>query len=82
MAKYDMEQIEVTPRFREALEEVMRAEMEMMRRHEPGHSECWVWGKCTIEDLGGSNGLSFEYGAEEDKPSDFPACVDVWVVGL
>ena len=67
-AQYDTEEIEITPRFKAALIELMKAECEMMAEHEPERAECWTWGHCEIGDLANSNGLRFQYGGDEDKP--------------
>lgn len=79
MAKYDTEELKLTARFEEALKELMRAEMEMMRLHEPEDAECWTWGVCDIDDLASARGLRFEFGGEGDKPAGFPEHTDVWV---
>lgn len=62
MARYDTEELELTPRYVEALKELMRAEMEMMRLHEPDTADCWTWGICEVGDLASARGLSFEFG--------------------
>lgn len=81
MAKYDQERLDITPRFVESIKELMKAEMEMMREHEPRFAYCWTWGKCTIGDISTlRRGLQFEFGSEEDKPAGFPEGTDVWVV--
>ncbi len=65
-ALWDKERkIKLTPRFRAALEEVIRAELEMMQP-----SELWKWGQVTIKDLASSVGLQWEFGADEDKPEE------------
>ncbi len=68
MAKYDTEEIELTPRFIEALQEVMIAELEMMGEQDHEDAECWTWGICEIGDLADGRGLSFQFGGDEDKP--------------
>lgn len=78
-SKYDTEPLKVTPRYTEALKQLMWAKMEMMRLHDPAMADCWTWGVCTVGDLATPGGLHFEYGADEDKPTDFPECTDVWV---
>ena len=78
-AKYDTEELAVTPRYIDALKELMWAEMEMMRLDNPSNASCWAWGICEVGDLASSIGLSIEYGSEEDKPDDFPQGTDVWV---
>ncbi len=80
MARYDTEELKLTPRFVEALKELMWAEMEMMRSHEPDMADCWTWGKCEVGDISGPAGLAFEFGGDDDKPDDFPEGTDVWVV--
>ncbi len=67
-AIYDTKQIEVTPRFKAALIELMKAQCEMMAKNEPENAECWTWGHCEIHDLSHFNGLQFQFGGDEDKP--------------
>jgi hypothetical protein len=80
--KYDTEIVKPTERFELALKELMRAEMDLMINHEPDYKKCWTWGICEVGDIAGSNGLSFEFGGEEDKPEGFPDSTDCWVKGL
>ena len=68
MAKYDKEEIELTPRFIEAIQELLSAELEMMREQQQEDAECWTWGICEISDLSDSNGLSFQFGGDDYKP--------------
>lgn len=68
MAKYDTEEIELTPRFIEAIQELLEAELEMMQQQKQENAECWTWGVCEIGDLADSNGLSFEFGGDDYKP--------------
>jgi len=82
MAKYDTEELKITPRYIEALKQLMWAEMEMMRLHEPDMADCWTWAICKIGDLSNSNRFSFEFGGEDDKPEDFPKVTDVWIKGI
>ncbi len=82
MIKFDQDSIKPTARFIEALKELLRAEMEMMKLANPENAECWAWGTCEVVDLGHSNGLRFEFGSEEDKPSGFPEFTDCWVKGI
>jgi hypothetical protein len=69
-AKYDLEPIELTDRFVDALKELMEAECEMMQENEPDDKHCWTWGRCTINDLCHRRGLEFEFGGDEDLPVD------------
>jgi hypothetical protein len=80
--KYDTEKVEPTDRFIEAVQELMRAEMEMMRLHEPEMADCWTWGVCILGDIATRKGLNFEYGGDEDKPDYMPENMDVMVKGL
>lgn len=79
--KYDTEEIKPTKRFIKAIEELLRAEIEMMRLHDIDKydQDCWAWGICTVRDLAAVRGLEFEFGGEEDKPKGFPKDTDVWV---
>lgn len=69
-AKFDTEAIELSPRFIQALLELMMAECEMMQAREPKLAHHWTWGRCTVNDLASLNGLEFEYGGDEDMPDD------------
>ena len=79
MAKYDTENLKLTPRFIEAVKELLRAELQMMKDHEPENAECWTWGICEIGDLANARGLQFEFGGEDDKPDGFPEFTEAWV---
>lgn len=68
-ALYDTEEIKVTPRFKAALIELMKAQCEMMQENEPDMSECWTWGICEVGDIATARGLQFEFGGDEDKPA-------------
>ena len=80
--KYDTKEIEPTDRFIEAVQELMRAEMEMMRLNEPEYADCWTWGVCTVNDLAMGKGFEFEFGGDEHKPDYMPENMDVLVKGL
>lgn len=67
-AKYDDTTVTVTDAFVAALRDLMRAEVEMMRRSDRRNKECWTWGKCTVSDLASARGLEFEFGGDEDMP--------------
>ena len=67
-ATYDQRDIKVTPRFKNALIELMKAQCEMMAENEPDFAECWTWGRVEIGDIATYQGLSFEFGGDEDKP--------------
>ena len=82
MIKYDTEEIKPTSRYVEAIKELMRAEMEMMKMAEPETADCWTWGICEVGDLATAKGLQFEFGGEEDKPDAFPEFTDCWVKGV
>lgn len=69
-AKYDLEPIELTNRFVDALKELMAAECDMMQHNEPEFADAWTWGRCTINDLCRRDGLEFEFGGDEDLPDD------------
>lgn len=67
-AKYDTEEITITPRFKAAIIALMKAECEMMAKNDPENAECWTWGHCEIHDLATFRGLQFQFGGDEDKP--------------
>jgi len=66
-AQYDTEEIKITPRFKAALIELMKAECEMLTLNEPDNADCWTWGICEVDDLSRSSGLQFTFGGDEDK---------------
>lgn len=68
MANYDKEDLVLTERYKNALHELMLAELEMMREHEPEDAECWTWGFCKVGDIAKVNGLGFCFGGDDDKP--------------
>lgn len=72
MAKYDQEDLVLTERYKNALHELMAAELEMMRHHEPEMAGCWDWGVCTIGDLARKDALNFEYGGNEFRSAQHP----------
>jgi len=74
MAKFDGVELVLTERYKAALHELMRAELEMMQQFEPEFAEEWVWGSCEVGDLVHNNSLIFIYGGEEDRP---PKCIGV-----
>lgn len=64
--KYDTTTITMTRRFRDALQELMAAQCEMMAKAQPDYANCWTWGECRVEDLARTNGLSFTFGGDDD----------------
>lgn len=69
-AKFDEIQITLTPAYKKALIDLMKAECEMMSKNDIGGKELWYWGRCTINDLADSGGISFEYGEKSYMPKD------------
>ncbi len=80
MAKWDDRCVKLTSRYVDALMELMRAEIEMMKENEPQNKDCWTYGIATIEDLAYSNGISFEFGGDDDKPNTMKYDVQVKVL--
>ena len=68
-ATYDGAPLELTERFQAALRELVRAELEMMRNHDRSFADCWTWGVVTIQDLATADGLEFEFGGDNDRPT-------------
>jgi hypothetical protein len=68
--RFDDIKLEATPRFVAALIELMQAHCAMMAQAEPEYAHCWTWGRCRVEDVSSNGGTTFEYGGEEDAPSD------------
>ena len=66
-AQYDTEEIKITPRFKAALIELMKAKCEMMAINEPDNPYCWTWRICELGDPAKSCGLQFEFGGDENK---------------
>ena len=69
MAKYDAKTLVLTDRYKNALHELMAAEIEMMRGYEPDSAECWTWGCCEVGDIADFKALGFFFGGEEDRPA-------------
>lgn len=67
-AYYDREPIELTDEFVRALERLIEAQLEMMQKAEPELADCWAWGVCYVKDLAHQQGLSFQFGGEDDRP--------------
>lgn len=62
--------VELTKRYKDALIELLKAEMDMMQNVE-GHSwQDWTWGEVEVGDLAGSICLGFTFGGDDDKPED------------
>lgn len=80
--KYDDKRIKPTKELISAIEYVGMATIEMMRKRKDMHPECWTWCVCTIEDFACSNGISYTFGGDEDKPKGFPKRKKVWVQGI
>lgn len=70
MAKMGIVTIKLTPHFKRALIEVMRAECEMMIKVDPDLKDVWYWGRCMISDLTYAECLSFEFGDRDSQPRD------------
>ena len=68
MARYDEKKITLTPRYIEALHELLEAELEMMQQQDDNNRACWAWGICTINNLCEQNHLQFEFGDEGSRP--------------
>ncbi|MGF1731225.1 hypothetical protein [Photobacterium kasasachensis] len=68
MARYHKLKIKLTPRYIEALHELMEAELEMMKDQDKDYSECWAWGICTVGNFSKPNHLNLTFGDEESRP--------------
>lgn len=68
--RYDNEEVELTKRFIDSLEENMAAMCEMMVEREPEDANCWFYGRCYISDLASNDGMNFIFGSENDMPDD------------
>lgn len=69
-ALYDAAIVELSENFIDALKKVMAAEVVMMREQDSDSADCWYWGRCTIGDLSNAHALAFQYGPEDDMPTD------------
>ena len=78
-ARYDNMTITLTPRFIVALEELGRAELEMMREQDSFCPDCWTWCKITVGDLSNQEALAFECGGDEDRLPEMEG-LDVLVI--
>ena len=77
-ARYYGKEIELSDRFLNALCELMRANLEMMRNYHEEFADCWTWGVCIISDLAYRH-IEYQYGGDEDRPDDLPKGQDVMV---
>ena len=64
--RYDRKKLKFTKEFILAIEDLLRAEIEMMRKHRPESTEDWYCGGCKIGDLAYSMSLSFLFGSKAD----------------
>jgi uncharacterized OB-fold protein len=78
--RYDDERVVLTQRYIDALVELMAAECEMMRAHEPDMAACWVAGMCEIGDLSTIGSVTTSFSSAEDKEHDEPEPFAVFVV--
>ncbi len=69
MARYHNHQIKLTPRYIEAIHELLEAELEMMQEQDKGYSKCWTWGICTVRNMAKPKHLHFEFGDEDFRPA-------------
>lgn len=65
--KNDDRKLLLTNPFIEALKNLMKEHILMMRIREPEWRECWVIGACKITDMSASNGINFHFGDLECK---------------
>ncbi len=77
MARYHNHQIKLTPRYIEAIHELLEAELEMMQEQDKDYSDCWSWGICTIGNFSEPNHLYLTFGDEESRPKGM--CQDTCV---
>ena len=80
-ARFDETQITLTPAYKKALIDLMKAECEMMAKNDIDGNEYWYWGRCTIENLSAATGLSFEFGEKSDMPKDGKGRFAILVAG-
>ncbi len=68
MARYHKHKIKLTPRYIEAIHELLEAELEMMQEQDKGYRECWAWGICTVGNFSKPNNLYLTFGDEDSRP--------------
>jgi hypothetical protein len=69
-AKYDIDDVELSQGYVDALTGVLSAEVEMMRAADPQYADDWYWGRAAVGNLADTRSIEFQYGAEENMPDD------------
>ena len=64
--RYDKKKLKFTKEFILAIEDLLYAEIEMMRKNYPESAEDWHCGGCKISNLDSATSLSFMYGSKAD----------------
>lgn len=67
IVKWDGKNIKLTKGYVDAVKNLMREEIFMMRKHHKTTADSWVIGVAEIEDLSSVGGLKMMFGAKEDK---------------
>lgn len=67
VVKYDDKKLKLTKGYVDAVKNLMRQEILMMREVHKDSPECWVIGVAEVTDLALASGLSIMFGAKEDK---------------
>ncbi len=67
-ARYGEIAITLSPDYKKAIIDLMKAECAMMGKIDG--ADVWYWGRCTISNLSRADCLVFEYGERDDMPND------------
>ena len=63
---YSHTKFAATDEFVEALKNLLRAEIIMMRKNRPDYADSWICGVAIVGDLSLSTGIQFMFGSKED----------------
>lgn len=67
VVKYDDKKLKLTKGYVDAVKNLMRQEILMMRKVHKDTADCWVCGVAEVTDIASAVGLKMMYGAKEDK---------------
>lgn len=67
VVKYDDKKLKLTKGYVDAVKNLMRQEILMMRKVHKDTADCWVIGVAEVTDLSSAGGLSIMFGPKEDK---------------
>jgi hypothetical protein len=67
VVKYDDRKLKLTKGYVDAVKNLMRQEILMMRKVHKDTPECWAVGVAEVTDLASAGGLQVMFGGKEDK---------------